>query len=349
VLFGYPIEATKGNWLQACLCRMLRAVHAAIRNGSEVPTWPDLIPPAYRQRLRKRTGLRNRFKAYAERVANLDARDEKVVYRAIFEQNRIRKLLINQCICTTTDRLPSCIRAELAELSKEAFRLLGEFGIRDQQYRTIYENMEHKVCPFCGIRPFDAPGAPRENLDHYLPRSRYPFAGANPKNLVPMCGRCNSAYKGTTDVLWDGTARRTAFFPYGHTGVTVSLLNSTPFGGIEDEQHPRWEVSFTPDSEETQTWDDVFCVRSRYVRDVLSPRYESWLRSFADFCKGKDLPTVDKDELIDALRTFQEFCEKNGFSERGFLKSAVFEMLISHCQQDNRRLIELLKMVLEET
>ena len=344
MLFGYPIEATKGNWLQACLCRMLRTVHAAIRGDSDVPAWPDLIPAAYRPRLRRRTALRDRFQAYARKVASLDADDEAVVYQAIFKQNRIRKLLINGCTCTTTDELPGGIRAEIVALSKEAFRLLSELGIRDRQYRTIYETMPHKVCPFCGLEYFDAPEAPREDLDHYLPRSRYPFAGANPKNLVPMGGRCNSAYKGTIDVLWKGTVRRRAFFPYDHEGVSVSLLNSTPFGGLKDD-HPQWEISFKPDSEEVQTWDDAFDIRKRYVRNVLNPYYESWLKRFADFCKGKELQTADKNELIDALRAFQEYCGKAGFSDRGFLKSAVFEMLTFHCRQDNQRLIRLLRRV----
>lgn len=344
MLYSYPIEATKGNWLQACLCRILRTIHASIRNSVPVPGWPDLIPTTYRSDLQRRTGLRNRLEQYATELANLTPLDRRVVYIAICGQNRIRRLLSNQCNCARLDELPAGIRTAASNLSREAFRLLSKLGIRDEQYQTIYNTIRHKVCPFCGLEYFDAPEAPREDLDHYLPQSRYPFAGANLKNLVPMGGRCNSAYKGKTDMLWNGTTRRRAFFPYGHPGVSVSLKNSSPFGGT-NVQHPCWEVSFSQDSEEIQTWDDVFHIRERYKRDVLDPEYESWLRGFKTFCEPLGLQPTDTTGLLDAMQHFHKVCEEDGLSGKGFLKSAVFEMLIYHCQQDNQRLIHLLMKV----
>jgi hypothetical protein len=346
MLFGYPHKATKGNWLHACLCRMLRAIHVAIQTGNAVPEWPDIIPQAYRQRLRLRRALRDRLEDYSTAFSNLSPADRLAVDHAFRAQNRIRGLMRGNCSCTTADRLPADIRGCLIALSKEAFRLLGEYGIRDHQYRTIYENLGHKVCPFCGLEYFDAPEAPREDLDHYLPRSRYPFAGANAKNLVPMGGRCNSAYKGTADVLWDGATRRRAFFPYDHTGVVVSLAATQPFGGMADGAHPQWDISFVPQSAEAQTWDSVFHVRERYVRDVLEPYYETWLQRFADFCKGKKLETKGFQGLIDALDSFRRFNEREGFDGRGFLKAAVFEVLMRHCRQGNQRLLDLLQDVL---
>jgi len=346
MLFGYPHQATRGNWLHACLCRMLRTIHAAIQAGNAVPAWPDIIPQPHRAQLRRRTGLRNRLQAYTNAYAQLQPADQQAIEQAFYRQNRIRRLLAGNCSCQTADQLPAGIRNALGQLSGEAFRLLGEYGIRDQQYRTIYNNLGHKVCPFCGLEYFDAPEAPREDLDHYLPRSRYPFAGANAKNLVPMGGRCNSAYKGTVDVLWNGATRRHAFFPYDHAGVGVSLANSQPFGGAVDA-HPQWDVAFSPPSAEAQTWDSVFKVRERYVRDVLEPYYENWLQRFADYCKTAGLESASDQELIGALDRFREFNEAEGFSDRGFLKAAVFELLIQHCQQGNQRLVNLLQDVLK--
>ena len=95
----------------------------------------------------------------------------------------------------------------LLNLSEEAFRLLG--GVRDKgrQYRAIYEKLNTRCSHFAVLSISMRQEAPREALDHYLPRCRYPFAGANAKNLVPMGNRCNSAYKRTADVLWDGATR----------------------------------------------------------------------------------------------------------------------------------------------
>jgi len=172
MLFGYPHQAIGGNWLHTCLCRMLRTIHAAIQVGDAVPAWPDIIPPIYRPQLRRRTGLRNRLEAYSNAFAQLQPADRQAIEQAFCNQNRIRGLLTGSCSCHTTNQLPVGIRDVLLDLSKEAFRLLGEFGIRDHQYRKIYSIMRHKVCPFCGLEHFDAPEAPREDLDHYLPRSK---------------------------------------------------------------------------------------------------------------------------------------------------------------------------------
>lgn len=50
-------------------------------------------------------------------------------------------------------------------------------------YDSIMENA-HGLCPFCGE------GVPR-NLDHFLPKSNYPFLSVTPENLVPSCRDCN--------------------------------------------------------------------------------------------------------------------------------------------------------------
>ncbi|MCK7494405.1 MAG: hypothetical protein MZW92_26920 [Comamonadaceae bacterium] len=57
--------------------------------------------------------------------------------------------------------------------------LLTKIGIRDRRYQAIYKSAMYHMCPFCGCEYFDAPGAPREDLDHYLAKSRYPFAAVN--------------------------------------------------------------------------------------------------------------------------------------------------------------------------
>lgn len=47
-----------------------------------------------------------------------------------------------------------------------------------------------KICPYCGI------GAPNQ-IDHYLPKARFPEFSVHAYNLVPCCAQCN-AIKGET-------------------------------------------------------------------------------------------------------------------------------------------------------
>jgi hypothetical protein len=123
----------------------------------------------------------------------------------------------------------------------------------------------------------------------------------------------------------------------------LTVLNSEPFGG-ENEQTPAWEIEFVPDSAECATWDTVFRLRERIGRDVLNSSYHQWLHGFAAwFVKRRShLPLTD-DLICEALRDYAEDAELTGFTAREFLRGPLFRMLHRHCDQGNRRLIDLIR------
>lgn len=57
-------------------------------------------------------------------------------------------------------------------------------------YDSIISNAHH-ICPFCGE------GVPT-TLDHFLPKSEFPFLAVFPCNLVPSCRDCNMEKKSFT-------------------------------------------------------------------------------------------------------------------------------------------------------
>lgn len=60
-------------------------------------------------------------------------------------------------------------------------------AFRDELLYPELEDFDE--CPFCGI------GEPT-TLDHYLPKEEFPEFSVLSKNLIPICGVCNSNYKG---------------------------------------------------------------------------------------------------------------------------------------------------------
>lgn len=347
MLFGYPIEAIAENWLHDSLFEILHTIHTNLQNGQAPPTWPEIIPEPRRADLRRRRGLRDRLVSYQTAAADLNDNELNQVIDALSEQNDVARLLSGACHCDTIDDLPVSIREPVKDLFTFAFKLLSDLGIRDRQYRVIYDQIPYHVCPFCGCEYFDAPTAPREALDHYLAESRYPFAAANLCNLVPMGHKCNSKYKLAQDILHkdDGT-RRKSYYPYGHAGIQISLENSEPFAGsYRLFPLPLWRIDFEPDIEETLTWDTVFHIRERYRRDILDPDFMSWLREFSSWCCSADVRPVSKQDVIDALRQYSEHMEAMRMRDRAFLKASVFRMLFRHCQQGNQRLITLINGV----
>ncbi len=348
MLFGYPTTATQENWFHDCLCEILQTIHTSKQQGKAPPVWPAIIPTAYQTTLRSRHGLRNRLNNYETAVEKLNDRELDQVINALNEQNAIISLLSGTCNCETIDTLPESIRQPVKELFAFAFELLKDLGVRDRQYEVIYNSTPYPICPFCGCEYFDAPGAPREALDHYLSEKDYPFAAANLHNLVPMGNKCNSKYKHAENILYNATgARRKSYYPYtsNHHGIRISLENSEPFAGLYRLfPLPLWRIDFEPNIEETTTWDTVFHIQERYKRDILDPEFMSWLREFSSWCSYHGLPNSDQ-ELLNRIEQYTKHLENMKLRDRAFLKGAVFRMLHSHCQQGNQRLLDFIKRV----
>jgi len=345
VLFGYPIEATQNNWLHDCLCSAVRTIHEIVDQKRKYPPWPTILPAGHRGALKLRTGLRDRFKSYNSVLRMFDKVDRDLVLDALEGENRVAELLSGACECLTLHDLPQDLRKPIAELFGLAFELLSDLGVRDEQYEAIYSAVSDHVCPFCGTEHFDPPGPKREALDHYLSRNRYTLASANLRNLVPMCHKCNSSYKLSTDLLRcsDGS-RRVAFDPYVHTSLRVSLDESDPFNGSTPNT-PKWEIRFDPDVPAVSTWDQVFSVRERYRRNHLDPDFRRWLSSFGQWARAGDINADTGEALVAALGRYEEYLILCGMHDRAFLKAAVFRMLRRHCEDGHQRLIEQLRDV----
>jgi hypothetical protein len=236
------------------------------------------------------------------------------------------------------------IRKPVAELFGFSFKLFAELGIRDRHYENIHCAITYHVCPFCGCEYFDAPGGPREDLDHYLPISRYPFAAVNLRNLVPMGMKCNECYKGAQDILRDAAgSRRRSFDPYGRREIHVSLDGSTLFDG-EDSQTPDWRIAFNPDSPECETWDDTFQVRERIKRDVLAQSHRRWLEDFAKwFVRRTGIENLDDEKIKEGLIIYAEDMDLMGFRAKEFLRGPVFRMLHAQCCQGHARLLAFMR------
>lgn len=341
MLYGYPVAATVENWLHETLCEVVNAVNTKVTANQNYPKWPLIVPEGNREALTRKHGLKSRVKDFNDAFRALSGEDKVRVVNTLNDQNNISTLLTRESHCSSLNDLPVSIREPIKELFVFAFGLLSDLGIRDRHFALIYNSTTFHICPFCGLEYFDAPGAPREDYDHYLWKDNYPFAAANLLNLAPMGGKCNSGYKKTQDMLKDedGTRRR-SFNPYNAAGVAVSLDGSVPFEGKDGL--PQWQIEFIPATDESATWDKVFHIRERYIRDVLDPDFKSWLRLFLTWCRSAKLSPKTAPELIEALDGYIVTLEDQGLNDRAFLKAAVFKMMKGHCAANNERLIEFL-------
>lgn len=292
--------------------------------------------------------MRDRLQKIVDAAKALSAANLDAAIEACGSQNLLPEILDSSNACKSITGLPKRFTKAIREYFGFGFELLSPLGIRDEQYRVIHEAIASKVCPFCGYEFFSAPGSPRHHLDHYLPISLYPFAGANLKNLVPMGPRCNSSYKLADDILFEANGnRRTAFDPYGNLTGSVNLLGSQ-FYDEAGEIRPNWVVNLGVHSA-ASTWDEVWNIRSRYRSDVFSVEYESWLSDFGNWCVYAGRPTNSDAEILDALEAYTLYLGSQRFADRAFLKKAFFDLLISLATdaEVGERTKELLKSVVE--
>jgi hypothetical protein len=345
MLFSYPVAATAENWVHDCLVTAVKTVHDLINGGKRIPKWPNVLPEAHRDKLSSRRSLSDRFKAYAKALKALSAGERESVLLALESQNKLAELLSRQCDCAALVDLPLSIREPAKALFTTGFELLTPFEVRQRQYEAVCNAIPVRVCPFCGCESLDAPGAPQEDFDHYLPRSKYPFAAANLRNLAPMGGKCNSTYKKTQDPLHRVTGeRRLAIDPYDAAGVTISFDNSVVDEVTAGSVVSDWVIDILPADEATDTWDEIFHIRERWTRDVLDERtLRQWLGDFQNYCLTAALQVAGDDDVIDAVQRYEQYLAGCGFIDRAFLKAAVFRFLLRRCTVGCQRLLPILR------
>jgi hypothetical protein len=125
----------------------------------------------------KDVGLQGRLNAIS---ANIEALGKN--YDALAEQGRLHEVL--PTILADSDVLLGQVRKlELKNLYDK------EMVARLKPARAIYDNLRSAApggkCPTCGFGQV-------YTIDHFLPKSKFPWFSVLPENLVPSCRDCNT-------------------------------------------------------------------------------------------------------------------------------------------------------------
>jgi hypothetical protein len=314
---------------------------AALDAGGTPTAWPSCIPNQHRAKLNSRFGLRKRLVALWHAYCGLTVGERRLLQDAINQQTNLPAVLANDGPCAKLGDLPGVFRGVITDLFTYMFDQLatlieeGNRNIRDIQYSAIYKELGARICPYCGLNYFRAPGAPRHALDHFMPISRYPFVGSDLRNLPPVCEECNSRFKGDCDVLFDNEGqRRRCSYCYDGPTYHVRLSASVLFAGneIKGFRLPRWEIELVGDPpEQAQTWDAIYRIRERYGRDVLDADFLSWIGHFANWFKRQIGPGKNPDEVAAELPRYIDGVIQDGFADRAFLKAEAFRLIHRGC------------------
>ncbi len=348
MLVNYPISAAQdNNWVHECIYETISFIFNSFNQATAMPEWPDILPQRHRERLKSRT----RVKALLERVKNISAQltaeQREKTLLLINNQNDIAGLLVGTTASLVIEPEIKPLTDCLKLVFLEGFRLLTETGSRDAHYKAIYDSLTVKTCPFCGYETFEAPGQKREDEDHYLLKDKYITSAANLFNLVPMGGKCNKSYKLQQDLLFKDNIRRKALNPYGTIKAEISLINTKPITLLDEK--PDWNISISPDIEETRTWNEVFSIEERLKETVLSPNFEAVLSDIGDFLRHLDLERKSSnDQVLAGLVKFEYYKKRNPEQGLGYLKDKVAGMLRFHFESGNPLVVALVRNTLPQ-
>ena len=271
-----------------------------------------------------KTELRNLFKSVFDKYkAILDFNERTKIIDAFNSCNQIIDLCSNDLgsLYIEINDIDNSISEDIVNvfqylytnaLNHPDFLLFSDDNLKDSLTRFTEKN-DLDLCPFCGLETMiQLKGQPRLALDHWLNKSKFPFASINFDNLVPIGNDCNSSgVKGSKNVLKasDKITRAKSYYPYIiHNGLDVTIVcvvepNITNLNG-------EWKLSIKPkdikDSEIFISWLFIFNVIERY-EDYLNKIVLRWKKDYVQYFTNDDKTITHADNVLEFKRNLTEW------------------------------------------
>jgi hypothetical protein len=211
-----------------------------------------------------------------------------------------------------TPELFAALKSLTTHLFARTKKLAGIIHIATESIEDHYQKyvrLNKELCLLCGTAALshnrfnvDDDDQWVSDYDHLLCKDKYPTFSCHPDNFIPTCHICNSKAKGAKDALYDGTARRKAFYPlppliqsfYHKVRVKPVFAQLADYAADGNSNPLRAaQVTYanaTPDENEMiKAWVDLYQVPNRVSERIVSNFCEvvsSDCRptGFEDFC-----------------------------------------------------------------
>lgn len=284
---------------------------------------------------RENKELTKRFKDFFDKFKKLDKADKEKFYKVVLFSRHIVDYFENITVDVNPMHADS-INAIIGDTSFSSLmtslwdNLKSNSWEIDKHYEEIFKTVpDSKICPFCGINQLANPKAYRTDYDHLAFKGNYPMSAINLENLAPSCNECNQKYKFTTDVFYDDDNRidrRIFVYPYRNfVNVKIdfsrSILPNTDASNLAGQ----WEIDFIPNDMRTNTWNEVYSIKTRYVDEVLAVDYKNWIYNFIDEYKNRNINS--NSELKKCfIKQFKRY-HFNRLQKRYIIKSSFYRYL----------------------
>lgn len=334
MLFTYPIAATTNNWVSSTIIEILRTALAALQSGVQPPNFHNAVPQIYKVEFQRGRKFSDLYSAFIDACRPLDTNQQELVLTELFDQNRFPEIFDANTKCPGIALILPAVHQAARNLFAYAFEKLSDLRtpgstetVRARYHQLVHAHIESGCCPFCGLEIIEAPDPDLvdPDLDHYLAASKYPFAGANLRNLTAMGTTCNRSYKGAQDILLgDVNQRVDCMDPYGEEHVSLSLEGTAllPGGG----SGPSWVINFDPDMK-SRNWRRIFKMEKRLRLNLLERQYQTWLSHCISYAAAHNIDLSEREGALEAVRKFKNTCKYETFPTVARLKTSFFELI----------------------
>ena len=193
-------------------------------------------------------------------------------------------------------------------------------------------NSALEVCPACDRSRSDKINNKiYDHVDHYLPKSKYPFLSLHHSNLVPLCLPCNLSFKGNRDPIDDHTDAPlpNIFHPYKRAALEyMDVLINRDDAGVRQIV---FEDRDGMPSRRVQNLKRVFRLHERWP-DQLRHQIEVLREDIADMGRKKRRGTgrrnLTEQELQYELEGMLEQKRKNRGRRAGYVLQASYLMFV---------------------
>jgi hypothetical protein len=310
------------------------------------------------KRTTKSKNTRDLIEEFQDSFLKLSQADRDQFILIFIQTNDVRIQFANPANAIINSNYPSGIKKTSKILFKDLYTsVLPKYDVKDH-YKQVYKAKKDAWCPFCGMERFLNYNRLKQDYDHLLPKSKYPVAAVNMHNLSPMGIICNRVHKKTKDLLADSTGTpRSAVNPYFNIIQPRFDLNGSTMSS--DPSKRVWQINITPNSQEIQTWNDVFDITDRCKEDFLEKingsnqetEFDKLIFTMVQRFKIK----IDRDikrnrhivwdinRLEDEIENEKDVYELNYYHEYNFIKHASLDFLLSVACLNFRK--SLLKML----
>lgn len=198
--------------------------------------------------------------------------------------------------------------------------------------REFIQNTQLRICPYCGEEKIEPTAVTKKQIDHFLPKSKYPFLGFCFYNLIPSCIVCNNLeHKKENDPLFSAK------------GIKHAIINPYQFnpGWIRYHLHFNRAEAYNDDDfqiilgfkEQTllDGYDEFFDISSRVARhrDVAGQDFRRLMKFKAEhFYTGMQIDAIWLKNAYDSTISIDPQYDRPEYILYHRLRRDIFEQLL---------------------